>query len=999
MDVTVTVNPTPTVDFIPNQVKCKGNFSDAVSFTGTGTTYNWTNDNTSIGLLGSGTGNIPSFLTTNVGTTILTATITVTPTANGCTGTPVTFTITVNPAPTVNNPGDQTLCNGTSTTAITFNGGVSGTSYSWGYLDPSIGLPSSGTGDIASFTALNAGATNAVANIMVTPDANGCTGVTIGFTITVKPTPTVNAVSNQTFCNGTSTTVIPFTGSTVAGTLYNWVNDNTSIGLGASGTGDIPVFTAQNPGSTDLVAHLTVTPVATGCPGSSQSFTITINPTPTTNTPPNVTYCNNDAGAAIVFSTPTPGVQSFDWTSNFNVGFGTSGTGNIPAFTASNTNTPPNTPNSPVTATVSVKATVDGCQSLAAANFTVRVNPTAVVNPLTNLTYCNGDAAPAILFTTPTGVVTYDWTSSVNIGFGTSGSGNTILGFTATNATNAPVTTTISVKATANGCQGPAMIFTITVNPTPVINPVSAVTLCAGAPGAAISFGSSTNPPPAFSWTSSVNVGFGISGNGNIPAFTALNATSSAVTATVTVTAGVNGCSAVTTFTVTVNPKPAINALSDAICSYSGFSTIPVDITNGIVPSGTVYTWGSPVLQPFVTIIGGSTGTNQASISGVLRNTDSSFTTGAPHTATYTVTPTVGTCAGAPFQLVITVNPVPPKVDASFFQDYTSNIQQICDGKQVGGGGQNDIDVLWTPGPPIPPGGRPAAPFYENNGFDWDWEYSTGPTSAGPYESSPGTVSTFYQHVMPPSPSVFSSLGDHYIRFRLTRYGCSNYSDTVDLKIVSTLIPEAGGPYIQCSPSAPVSLTGASIIGTTSSGTVQGTWTVVPVGTNGATLGGSISPSGTQTLPANGVMPTATFTPTPGFTGIAKLVLTSNDPDGGGPLTCNPVFDTAYVIVLPTGNLLGCLNPATQWLLNKNGGSGSLNASAAPCASVLTGSDNGSIPSAAPINTDLTICSGAGNFIFNWVFTSPVPVAPGAGLPFRRYPVSFRYNRHLADGR
>lgn len=989
--VDVTVNPTPAVNALPDLTFCNSSATGAINFTGpvSGTNYSWTNTNTTIGLGGSGAGNIATFTATNAVTAPISSIVTVTPSyTNGvtCTGTAVPFTIIVNPTAVISTSNaPQVVCNGATTAAITFSSSASGgtVTYSWINDNTSIGLAAGPvSGNVLPFVAVNNGTAPVTATVTATPIftntagvAASCPGTTKTFAITVNPTPTVDPVSSFSVCNGSNTPVITFTGNAVSGVVYNWNNDNTLIGLGGSGAGNIPSFSAQNSGASDLVANITVIPRANLCNGSPQTFSITVNPTPSVNTPSDVTYCNNASGAGIVLSTPTAGVQSFNWTSTLNVGFGTSGTGNIPAFTASNTNTPPNTPNSPVTASVSVRATVDGCQS-PAANFTVRVNPTPVVTAISNLTYCNNDAAPQILFSSPTtgGTITYDWTSTVNVGFGLSGTG-TILAYTATNATNAPITTTMSVRATVNGCQGPAMTFTITVNPTPAVNAVTPVTICAGAPGSAITFSSPTTPAPVFSWTSSVNVGFGTSGSGNIPAYTAANATNTAVTATVTVTATVNGCSGSTSFIITVNPTPAINALTNALCSYSTFTTTPADGTDGIVPAGTVYTWATPALQASVTTVGTSTGTNQTSISGILRNSDSSFTTGAPHTATYTVTPTAGTCVGASFQLVVTVNPVPRKTDASFFQDYTSNIQQICDGKQVGGGGQNDIDVLWAPGPPTPPGGRPAQPYYENNGYEWDWEYSTGPTSAGPYESSPGTVSTFYQHVMPPSPSVFSALGDHYIRFRLTKYGCSNYSDTVNLKIVSTLTPEAGGPYIKCNPAGTISLTGATITGTASS-TVTGTWSVIPVGSNGATLGGTLSSTAPQTVAANGTVPTVTFTPTAGGTGIAKLLLTSNDPDGAGALTCNPVFDTCYVVVLPSGNLLGCLDPTSQWLLTQNGGNGSRDISQAPCAAALVGSDNGSTPSASPINTDLTICSGAGNFIFNWAYTSLVPVSP-----------------------
>ncbi|WP_375337723.1 PKD-like domain-containing protein, partial [Salmonella enterica] len=82
----------------------------------------------------------------NTGTTPITATITVTPTANGCVGTPNTFTITVNPAPNVNTIPDQTICRGAATTLVVPSGSVTGTTYTWTNSNSSIGLPSSGNG-------------------------------------------------------------------------------------------------------------------------------------------------------------------------------------------------------------------------------------------------------------------------------------------------------------------------------------------------------------------------------------------------------------------------------------------------------------------------------------------------------------------------------------------------------------------------------------------------------------------------------------------------------------------------------------------------------------------------------------------------------------------------------------------------------------------------------------------------------------------------------------
>src|SRR6185369_46171 len=94
---------------------------------------------------------------------------------------------------------------------------------------------------------------------------------------TVNPTPVVTQPANQTLCNGANTTAVTFA-STLAGTTYAWTNNTTSIGLAASGTGDIASFAAVNTGTTAVVATITVTPTFNGCTGTPKTFTITVNP-------------------------------------------------------------------------------------------------------------------------------------------------------------------------------------------------------------------------------------------------------------------------------------------------------------------------------------------------------------------------------------------------------------------------------------------------------------------------------------------------------------------------------------------------------------------------------------------------------------------------------------------------------------------------------------------------------------------------------------------------
>ncbi|WP_316843180.1 gliding motility-associated C-terminal domain-containing protein [Pedobacter psychrodurus] len=63
---------------------------------------------------------------------------------------------------------------------------------------------------------------------------------------------------NQTVTGGQNTTPITFP----AECIFNWTNNNPSIGLAVSGTGNIPSFTAVNNGNAPVIATITATPQA-----------------------------------------------------------------------------------------------------------------------------------------------------------------------------------------------------------------------------------------------------------------------------------------------------------------------------------------------------------------------------------------------------------------------------------------------------------------------------------------------------------------------------------------------------------------------------------------------------------------------------------------------------------------------------------------------------------------------------------------------------------------
>ena len=177
------------------------------------------------------------------------------------------------------------------------------TTYSWTNNDTSIGLGANGNGNIPSFTATNAGTSPVVATIIVTPHFTNagvtCDGPTKSFTITVNPTGEADQPVSQVLCNGDNTAAVAFTTVTTGGvTTYSWTNNDTSIGLGANGNGNIPSFTATNAGTSPVVATIIVTPHFTNagvtCDGPTKSFTITVNPTGEADQPVSQVLCNGD---------------------------------------------------------------------------------------------------------------------------------------------------------------------------------------------------------------------------------------------------------------------------------------------------------------------------------------------------------------------------------------------------------------------------------------------------------------------------------------------------------------------------------------------------------------------------------------------------------------------------------------------------------------------------------------------------------------------------------
>ena len=624
MEHYITVNPKAQVDKPADQVVCNGSQTTAINFTtantGGTTTYSWTNDQPSIGLVSPGQGNIAAFTAVNTGTSVITATITVTPEFENdgkkCTGTPVTFTIKVNPSANVKQPSDQTVCHKAASTAVTFSttntDGV--TTYTWNNDLTSINLGATSTGDIASFTASNTTLTTVTANLEVIPSYTNnnvtCTGTKQTFKINVNALGQVEPVTSQVLCVGATTTAVNFTTkNTVGTTSYAWKNDNSATGLSTVlSNGNISAFTVANTSKAQIISTISVLPTYTNnsvsCEGSPETFTIKVNPKGQVNTIIDQTKCGADNSDLVTFTTNnTDGSTKYDWSNDNNtIGLGATGSGDIAAFTTVNNTINPTKGTITITPTYS-KDNVDCIGST--TSFVINVNPAAQVDVSADQLICAGENTVDILITPKAGAVgtttTFTWDNDNLLAGLSQATGNAnIAPFKGINTTNAAVVTKIKVtpKVEKNGvsCGGPIKTVQITVNPEANVTKPADQVICDNTMTQAVVFQTTnTGGTNTYEWTNTSTTVGGASGSGTIASFKGVNTGTAQDVATYTVTPyfeiGTKKCVGPTqSFTITVNPPADVVKPTDQVlCNNTQTTDIKFLSLNNL--GTTTYSW------------------------------------------------------------------------------------------------------------------------------------------------------------------------------------------------------------------------------------------------------------------------------------------------------------------------------------------------------------------------------------------------------------------------
>ena len=568
----VIVMPVPVIDSVESELYCNDDLSDLFHFTGpiAGTTFSWINDNPGIGLAGSGFGDIVPFTVTNLNNFGIVGNISVTPqltTYNTvCSGAPIEFQIMVNPYQDVQDPQDLILCHGTGVNGVQFFG--SALINNWTNDLPALGVPASGSGTLPAFLAVNNGTQPIVAHLSVTPSFNAvttCPGDIETFTITILPNPNVSVIpASQTVCSGDLSATINMSGTA---TSFAWTNNEPSIGLAASGTGNIPAFLTTATGS-NTTSTIAVTPIyslgGVSCPGPAQNVQINVVPTPAVLPLQDIVLCNGDATGLIQI---LGNASELNWSSsNPSIGTAATGSGSISSFNVIN---PTQSPVSTVITVTPVNLFAGLTCMAPATDFSITVNPTPTINPIADEVLCAQSNSPAILFSGNAN--SFIWTNSNNaIGLSTSGTGN-ISSFVTQN--NLPSVATANVSVTPQftnaglTCQGAPELFVIDVLPLPTLNTINPQVVCNGDATSPIIFiGNATN----YSWiNNNASIGLASAGSGNIPGFnTVAGATNNVANLVVTPSYTYNNTSCFgipQSTTITVLPSPTINNVVDIV--------------------------------------------------------------------------------------------------------------------------------------------------------------------------------------------------------------------------------------------------------------------------------------------------------------------------------------------------------------------------------------------------------------------------------------------------
>ncbi|WP_214072670.1 PKD-like domain-containing protein [Mucilaginibacter sp. dw_454] len=305
--VDVVVNPLPSVTSATTGTVCSGNALNYLPTANiTGTTFTFSRAAVT-GISNAAVANQPvtTLSETLINTTASSVNVTyvITPNSNGCDGVPFNYVVTVYPTPVVTSANSGVVCSGTSPNyTIQFN--TAGTSASWSRaVQP--GISNAGIASQASNTIYEAliNTTNVPVdvNYIFNYSANGCSGSTFIYTLTVNPSVVISSPATGTICSGVPQSYVIT--SQLSTATYSWsrpaVAGNAAVTNNTSG---IINEALVNTTAAAISVPYTIT-VTNGCMIGTFTYTVTVNPQP----PTPIVSSNSPVctGSTIKLTTPT----------------------------------------------------------------------------------------------------------------------------------------------------------------------------------------------------------------------------------------------------------------------------------------------------------------------------------------------------------------------------------------------------------------------------------------------------------------------------------------------------------------------------------------------------------------------------------------------------------------------------------------------------------------------------------------------------------------------
>lgn len=551
--VDITITPLPVITSLATDDVCSGTpLNYTITSNTAGTTYTWTRASI-VGISNAAATGITNPITeTLINTTgnDINVTYTIVPFANGCSGQPFDYVVTVHPTPAVTGSSSIAVCSGSSVNyTVAFN--TASTNFTWSraaVAGISNSQVSGQTSAIIQEVLYNTTNIPIDVTYLITGRAGNCTGMVFSLTVTVYPQANVSSTGFINVCSGTALNYVMT--SNVSPVNYIWSRDfvfgvsNPAVSNQTSAT---ITETLINTVTYPVGITYQITPVTNGCLGTPFGLFVVVNPQPATP----VANSNSPVCINSTINLLTPGVSGaiYNWS-------GPNG------FTSSAQNPSITNVTLANAGTYNLTITVNGCVS-PAGSVQVVVNQPSVVDAGPHQDVCISATSVTLAGSVMPvnggpGTTTGVWTSNGTGSF--SPANNALTGQyipSAQDRANGTVTLTLT-STSPDDCVPDQRSMTITFMPEPTVNAGPSQDVCNQTTAVTLSGQTSTG---AGSWSTSGTGSF--NNNSLTPVYTPSLADIAAGSVILKLT--VTGVSAVCTFpsdTMTVRfiPPPTVYA-------------------------------------------------------------------------------------------------------------------------------------------------------------------------------------------------------------------------------------------------------------------------------------------------------------------------------------------------------------------------------------------------------------------------------------------------------